>query len=136
MAFFGFEIGLKSQYNGITTEARTTSPTVESELQLNTTKTISINGQKAVDIGYKFQNGYCYRGIYNHGKRIAQLEVVLDEPGQYNGYDIKWVDVSYIEPKNVDKVIKQLRRLGFGGCVATISDERDGQMSNEVFITI
>lgn len=39
---------------------------------------LSLQGQQAVNAGYRFQGEHCYRGIYDHGKRIAQLEVVLD----------------------------------------------------------
>ena len=82
---------------------------------------LSIYGREAVKRGYEFQNGYCYRGIYDHGKRIAQLEVVVDEPGQYNGYELAWVDVM-VEPKNIQKTLKQLSRIGFAGCYASITD--------------
>ena len=92
---------------------------------MNISYCISINGQRAVDLGYKFQNGSCYRGIYNHGKRLGQLEVVIDEPGEYNGYSEKWVDVSYIEHKNIDAVLKQLKRLGFSGCFAVLSESHE-----------
>ena len=63
---------------------------------------IAINGQKAVDAAYKFIGGGCYRGIYNHGKRIGQMEVVIDEDGYYNGYPNKWVDVTVPEQKQIE----------------------------------
>ena len=78
-----------------------------------------INGQKAVDAGYKFQGNYCYRGIYNHGKRIAQLEVVVDEPGEYNGYPQKWVHVTTTS-ENANETLKQLAKIGFADCWANI----------------
>lgn len=59
---------------------------------------ISINGQKAVDVARAFCAGCCTRGIYAHGKRIAQLEVVVDQDGTYNGNPNKWVDVTVIAP--------------------------------------
>lgn len=79
---------------------------------------ICINGQQAVDAGYEFQGNYCYRGIYDHGKKIAQLEVVIDEHGEYNGRPNKWVDVTCTVGVSVKKVLKQLKRLGFDGCDA------------------
>ena len=98
---------------------------------------ISIYGQHAVDIAYNFQGGYCYRGIYDHGKRIAQLEVVIDKPGKCNGFDQKWVDVT-LDPWNFEKVIKQLKRLGFSECFALVYGENDYgyKTTNEVFIQI
>ena len=92
---------------------------------MNKWYTISINGQTAVNAGYAFQKDSCYRGIYNHGERIAQLEVVLDEPTIYNGLPVKWVDVSHIEGKNVSKVWEQLKRLGFSACWAILIEETE-----------
>lgn len=91
---------------------------------------ISINGQKAVDAGYKFQRNACYRGIYNHGKRIAQLEVVIDEPGEYNGLASKWVAVT-TDFKSAETTINQLRKIGFAGCPALIEYENDETMDTE-----
>ena len=84
---------------------------------------LSFNGQNAVDIGYKFQNGSCYRPIYDHGKVIAQLEVVIDENGMYNGLPCKWVDVSYIDKKNINAVINQLGKIGFKNKIAWLEEE-------------
>ena len=98
---------------------------------------LSIYGQEAVDIGYKFQGSYCFRGIYNHGKRIAQLEVVIDEPGYYNGLQKKWVDVTVLE-NNLETTLKQLRRLGFSGSwVLCYTEDADGnKLSDTVFFEI
>lgn len=84
---------------------------------------ISINGQKAVNAAYKFIGRACYRGIYNHGKRIGQMEVVIDEDGCYNGYPNKWVDVTVPEQKQIETVINQLSRIGFKGCPCIIQEE-------------
>lgn len=84
---------------------------------------ISINGQKAVDVARAFCAGCCTRGIYAHGKRIAQLEVVLDDDGTYNGIPIKWVDVTVIIPGEEDTVMGQLARLGFAGCPCIMTFE-------------
>lgn len=82
---------------------------------------LSVYGREAVKRGYEFQGNSCYRGIYDHGKRIAQLEVVVDEDGQYNGFDLAWVDVM-TKKENVQKTLKQLARLGFKDCYANILD--------------
>lgn len=66
--------------------------------------TIMINGQKAVDVGYRFCGNSCYRKIRTHNKVLAQLEVVIDEPGDYNGNPLKWVSVSYIETGNLKRL--------------------------------
>ena len=84
---------------------------------------ISIQGQRAVDARYKFQQNYCYRGIYDHGERIAQLEVVLDSDLVYNGLVSKWVDVILYKWEYADRVLKQLERLGFKGCLCMCYDE-------------
>ena len=81
--------------------------------------TISICGQDAVDAGYRFCDGYCYRKMPTFG----QLEVVVDEPGEYNGLPKKWVSVSYIRNgKDIEAVLRNLRMVGFGGMVALISE--------------
>ena len=83
---------------------------------------ISINGQKAVDMGYKFQKGSCYRQIMNHGKAIAQLEVVVDDGGYYNGNPNKWVDVAYIKTgRDVKTTLDILSKLGFSNCPCFVS---------------
>lgn len=84
---------------------------------------ISINGQKAVDAAKAFCAGSCTRGIYSHGKRIAAVEVVVDQDGTYNGNPNKWVDVTVTVPGKEEAVINQLTRLGFASCPCIISVE-------------
>ena len=84
---------------------------------------IFIKGHHAVDAGYKFQQNYCYRGIYDHGERIAQLEVVLDSDMVHNGLVQKWVDVILYKWEYAERVIKQLERLGFKGCLCMFYDD-------------
>lgn len=86
---------------------------------------LSIQGQKAVDAGYKLQNGRCYRILQNHGKRIAQTEVVLDSDEYYKGIQSKWVDVTIYDLKYFEDVVKQLKRLGFDKCPCTFELEYD-----------
>lgn len=96
--------------------------------------TISINGQKAVDLGYKFQNGSCYATLPS---KLGQLEVVIDEPGEYNSFSNKWVDVSYIKTgAAVAQALDELSSLGFKGCPCYVSDcivEGCIEKSNELF---
>ena len=89
------------------------------------TYAILINGQNAVDAGRAFCGSYCCRGIYNHGKRLAQLEVTVDDAGEYNGSPNKWVDVTITDRRNVEHVINQLARLGFSGCPCIIAVEEE-----------
>ena len=84
--------------------------------------TIMINGQAAVDAARRFCGGYCYRSIIEHRKVLAQVEVVIDEPGDYNGIPQKWVSVSYIiTGRDVEKTLDQLARLGFRGCPCEVT---------------
>lgn len=84
---------------------------------------IAINGQKAVDAARAFIKNACYRGLYNHGKRIAQVEIVIDEPGTYKGNPNKWVDVTILNQKNIENVVNQLSRIGFNGCPCVVQAE-------------
>ena len=84
---------------------------------------IAINGQKAVDTARAFIGDSCCKGIYNHGKRIGKVEVVIDDDGSYNGNPNKWVDVTVLEQKHIETVVKQLPRLGFSGCPCIIQIE-------------
>lgn len=84
--------------------------------------TIAINGQSAVDAGYKFQGRNCYRDIITHGAKIAQLEVVIDDDGDYNGIPQKWVDVSWIKTgADVQRALRALAKIGFAGCPCVVS---------------
>ena len=96
---------------------------------------LSLQGQRAVDAGYKFQQNYCYRGIYDHVERIAQLEVVLDSDIVHCGLVQKWVDVILYKWGYAERVIKQLERLGFKGCLCMFYDElsTEGQDSAVFF---
>ena len=84
---------------------------------------IAINGQKAVNVARSFIGNACCKGIYNHGKRIAQVEVVVDDDGHFNGSPNKWVDVTVLEQKHIETVVKQLARLGFNNCPCIIQIE-------------
>ncbi len=79
--------------------------------------TIYIEGKSAVKAGYAFQGNHCYRGILNHGKQIAQLEVVRDDD------EAQLVSVAYIDAKNVGKVLKILSNVGFCGMVCDVEEE-------------
>lgn len=87
---------------------------------------LTLDGKTNIELAKKFQNGFCYRGIYDHNKRIAQLEVVLDYGEK--GYTIisekaGLIDVIGVELKNFDKVLHQLKRLGFSGFVGVSHDQ-------------
>ena len=84
---------------------------------------IAINGQKAVNAARSFIGNACCKGIYNHGKRIGQVEVVIDDDGSYNGNPNKWVDVTVLEQKHIETVVKQLVRIGFKNCPCIIQVE-------------
>ena len=86
---------------------------------------LSIQGQKAVDAGYKFQNGSCYRVIQKHGKRMGQIEVVLDSDEYSNGIKQKWAEVTIYDLKYFEDVVKQLKRLGFDKCPCMFELEYD-----------
>ena len=98
---------------------------------------ISIQWQRPVDAGYKFQQNYCYRGIYDHGKRIAQLEVLLDSDRVHCGLVQKWVDVTLYDWRYAYRVLKQLKRLGFEGCLCMCYDElNDAGQNDAVFFRL
>lgn len=84
---------------------------------------IAINGQDAVTAARAFIKNACYRGIYDHGEKIAQIEIVIDEPGDYNGNPNKWVDVTILKQKHIESVIKQLSRIGFKNCPCIVQAE-------------
>lgn len=80
---------------------------------------ISVNGQAAVDYGYRVTNGKCYDFIRGHNCHV-RVEVVIDDNGTYNGYSNKWVE--FIPQRgNVDDVINMLISAGLGACYAVIA---------------
>ena len=87
--------------------------------------TISMNGQKAVDVGYSIQKNHCYHVIKDNDRYLTQIEVVVDNDGFYNGNPNKWVDVSYINIKDVEKVLSILSKIGFSGCPAILMEEQE-----------
>lgn len=84
---------------------------------------IAVNGQKAVNAARAFIGPACYRGIYNHGKRLANVELVVDETGAYKGLPNKWVDVTVLNRRDIETVVNQLSRLGFSGCPCMVQYE-------------
>lgn len=84
---------------------------------------VMINGARAVELAHRFIGDFCYRGVYEHEKRLAQMEVVIDEEGDYKGKPNKWVSVIIINLNDVERTINQLCRLGFEGCLAYIAEE-------------
>ena len=98
---------------------------------------ISINGQKAVSAGYAFCAGKCYARFCDN---LAQLEVVVDDDGTYNGNPNKWVDVSYIKRgSDVLRVLDALRSAGFAGCKCIVSQcfsSECFEKATELFCTI
>lgn len=99
---------------------------------------LSLYGRRAVEIARQFQGNSCYRGIYEHRKRIGQLEVVIDLEGTYNGFENAWVDVLCL-PQNIDKIFNQLRRIGFSECYALVGDvnENTGKQNDyNIFVRI
>lgn len=86
---------------------------------------ISIQGQQAVDAGYAFQRGHCYRVIRDwNGRFMGQLEVVLDDKDKiYNGIPSQWVDVSFIDRNDIERILSHLSKIGFKGCPCVIGQE-------------
>lgn len=90
---------------------------------------IMIHGQEAVDAGYAFCKNSCTRGVYKAGKRIAQMEVVLDDEDYFHGLKNKWVYVGYIKnTKDLAKTLSCLARMGFEGCLATVGFSIDSKV--------
>lgn len=86
---------------------------------------IEIQGQQAVDAGYAFQDGRCYRVIRDwNGRFMGQLEVVLDDPDRlYNGIPSQWVAVSFIDGNDIERILSYLAKIGFKDCPCVISQE-------------
>lgn len=108
---------------------------------MKTYVSLSLYGQKAVDWAYAIQNGKCYAHILGeNGRKIAQMEVVIDQPGTYNGLEQKWVDVTILD-KNPQTVVRKLAEIGFAGCWALIALEQEcggfiDMISDPVFMKI
>ena len=84
---------------------------------------ISVNGERAVKLGYEFTAGKCYRAVMINNRFSGQLEVVIDNEGTYNGRPNKWISISYIPVNMVVQVIAWLEDNGFSHCFATIQEE-------------
>lgn len=88
---------------------------------------LTLDGKENIERAKAFCNGYCYRGIRNHGKNIGQLEIVIDYGEQ--GYTIipdktGLISVYGVELMDFDKVLHQLKRLGFSGFVSVSVDSQ------------
>lgn len=98
---------------------------------------IEVNGQKAVDAARDFIGARCYRQLQIGGAFAAQVEVVIDEPGDYNGYANKWVAFSFIPAAMVPAVFAWLENNGFSGCLASLANEdADGPREFEQLFTV
>ena len=86
---------------------------------------IEVNSQKAVDAARAFIGPRCYRQLEIGGVFAAQIEIVIDEAGEYNGYSNKWVAVSFIPAALVPAVFTWLENNGFSGCLATFETEAE-----------
>lgn len=95
---------------------------------------IAVNGQKAVDLARKIIGNKCYLALMPNGKWLTQIEVVIDEPGNYNGKPNKWVDFSFINPEDIETVIKWLKENGFSGCFAYMANEITGKNEKQFII--
>ncbi len=71
--------------------------------------TVEIYGQKAVDAGYKFCAGKCCAEFAGgHG----QLEVTVDDDGEYNGFANKWVSVNFIKNgADIPVILDELKKI-------------------------
>lgn len=97
--------------------------------------TVTVDGLENIRAAEKFVGEYCARGIYTHGKRLAQVEVVF--PFGERGYQCSknafgLVSVSYINPANVGKVLDTMKRLGFSGLALISEEEESGCFVKEV----
>ena len=98
---------------------------------------IEVNGQKAVDAARAFIGSRCYRQLQIGGAFAAQIEVVIDEPGTYNGHSNKWISVSFIPAAMVPAVMAWLENNGFSGCLASLANEdADGPREFEQLFTV
>ena len=87
------------------------------------TITISVNGQPAVDLARKINGGRCCSII---GDDLAQMEIGIDDDGEYNGLPQKWVDFSYIRIENLNSALNEIKRLGFSGRALLFHEQING----------
>lgn len=85
---------------------------------------IYLNGTEAARIGEIYQDGFCYRRMYDSdGNFLATLEVVLED----------LVAVSFIESEeNVQKVLRNLGQVGFAGTSYDVCGYTDKECSEYV----
>lgn len=83
---------------------------------------ISVNGQCAVNQAKKIIGNKCYQPIFQNSF-IGQIEITIDEPGEYNGLPKKWVSISFIPHNKIDKVISWLQDNGFSDMLSVIQQE-------------
>lgn len=105
--------------------------------------TITVDGRENINAADRFVGQACTRGIYNHGVRLAQVEVVI--PFGEQGYTCTTekgglVSISYIKPANVGKTLDAMKRIGFSG-VAYVAEEEGsdcwvGEVPGSGFCTV
>jgi len=87
--------------------------------------TISVNGHAAITKAREYIGNHCYTQIKINNTFAAQIEIVIDEQGTYNGMPNKWVDFSFIPSKLVLSVLQWLSDNGFGGFTAIIFEDEN-----------
>lgn len=92
---------------------------------------IMVNSQYAVDLSREIIGNYCYKRIVINGQFLAQAEIVIDEPGKYNGLENKWVSFGFVPGNKVETLLKWFVDNGFSNCFATIEQE-DSQNSDYI----
>ena len=67
---------------------------------------VCVNGQNVIDWANSLGKGYCsfhlYIPVNGSMRKIAQVEVVVDEDGEYNGYSNKWTNFMLFSDKEED----------------------------------
>lgn len=98
---------------------------------------ISLYGQQAVTTAYRLQKNKCYTSIMKNNTKIAQLEVVIDEPGLYNGLSQKWVDITICN-SDFYTVANVLSNIGFKNCWAMVylESECGERITDEMFFKV
>lgn len=96
---------------------------------MNKYYSITVDGADNISAAEKFIGANCTKGLYVHGRRIAQAEIVIPfgECG-YRCSDLPFglVSFSYINPANVGKVLDSMVKLGFSG-IALVSEESEDE---------